>query len=153
MVAALDLERFMREALEEARAAGEAGDYAIGAVVVRGGEVVARGRARNRSDGSQLAHAELAALLQLRGPDWMEKNDDAVVFSTVEPCPMCLGATVMLDIPHIVFALHDPLAGVPQMLEIPYVRRHIQTYLGGVLEEESRALLGPTATAPPRSGP
>ncbi len=137
-----DLERFMREALAEAEAAGHAGDYPIGAVVVRGGEVVSRGRAGARTTHSQLAHAELAALLPLTGDEWSGRNDDAVLFTTMEPCPMCLGATVMMDIEHVVFALHDPLAGMRDMLEIPYVARHIQTYRGGVLADDALELLG-----------
>ena len=56
---------------------------------------------------------------------------------------MCLGATVMADVPHVVFALPDTVAGSRRIVEtIPYVRRHIETYLGGVLEDESRALIG-----------
>lgn len=57
----LDLERFMREALLEAEAAGQAGELPIGAVLVLGGEIIARGRARHQESKSQLRHAELNA--------------------------------------------------------------------------------------------
>jgi len=66
-----------------------------------------------------------------------------VLFTTVEPCPMCLDATVMADVPHIVFAARDAVAGIGAAVEsIPYLRRHIETYLGGVLEAESDEVVG-----------
>jgi tRNA(adenine34) deaminase len=143
VVAALNLEALMREALAEAEAAGEAGDYPIGAVLVVAGEIVARGRARHPATRrSQLAHAELDALLGGGEALW-ERYEEAVLFSTVEPCPMCLGAAVMADVPHVVFAAHDALPeGRIMVKAVPYVRRHIETYLGGVLEAESRAVIG-----------
>ena len=131
----------MHEALSEAEAAGSAGELPIGAVVVIDGEVVSRGRARHNERRSQLAHAELEAL-QGGGELLWSRHDDAVLLASLEPCPMCLGAAVMADVPHIVFAVGDPLAGVRQAVEaIPYIRRHIQTYHGGVLEHEARALV------------
>jgi tRNA(adenine34) deaminase len=142
VVAALDLERFMREALAEAEAAGRAGDLPIGAVVVHDGDVIARGRSRNRSTSSQLAHAELEALLALRGEEWAGDNPNTVLFTTVEPCPMCLGALVMADVPHLVFGSHDAIVDAKLIADVPYVRNHLETYLGGILEEESQAIIG-----------
>src|SRR5205085_10471362 len=107
LVAALDLEALMREALGEAETAGAAGEYPIGAVVAIGGEIVSRGRSRQAEFGSQLRHAELEALLGGGEALW-ERHDEAVLFTTVEPCPLCLGAAVMADVPHIVFAHPDP---------------------------------------------
>ncbi len=130
----------MREAIREAEAAGAAGELPIGAVVALDGEVVGRGRSRQRQRRTQLAHAEVDALLDA-GETIFERHDHAVVFTTVEPCPMCLGALVMADVPHVVFACPDANAGVPAMLDIPYVRRHIATYRGGVLEAEARAAI------------
>lgn len=140
MIAGVDIEALMREALAEAEAGGREGEYPVGAVVVVRGEIVARAHARHRACRSQLAHAELEALRAGGEPLWTS-YEDAVLVSTVEPCPMCLGAAVMADVPHVVFALHDGVASVRPMLEIPYVARHIQTYVGGVLEDESRALI------------
>jgi len=86
-------------------------------------------------------HAEVQALLGGGDPLW-ERHDDAVLFTTVEPCPLCLGAAVMADVPHVVFALHDDaIAGCGHMVDtIPYIQRHIRTYHGGVLATEARAL-------------
>jgi tRNA(adenine34) deaminase len=134
------VEEMMRVALAEAAAAGEAGEYPIGAVVAIEGEVVSRGRSRQRQLRSQLAHAELEAL-QTGGDALFERHDRAVLFTTVEPCPLCLGAAVMADVPHIVFAHPDPAVQSAEIIErVPYVRAHIETYVGGVLREEARAL-------------
>jgi len=130
----------MREALAEADAAGKAGEMPIGSVVVRGGETVSRGRSRQQETGSQLAHAEFEALRALTGPEWADATPDAVVFTTVEPCPLCLGATVMMDVEHVVYALDDKLAGAREMLEVPYARRHIRSDVGGVLAGEVAAM-------------
>lgn len=131
----------MREALAEAEAAGPAGELRIGAVPVVDGEVVSRGRSRKRERHNQLAHAETEPLWAGSEALW-ECYERAVLLTTVEPCPMCLGAAVMPDLPHIVFAVRDVVAGSALMVQtIPYVRRHIRMYLGGVLEEESRSLI------------
>jgi tRNA(adenine34) deaminase len=131
----------MREALSEAAAAASAGERPIGAVLVVAGEVVSRGRSRQNELRSQLAHAELEAL-QNGGDAVWERYREAVLFTTVEPCPLCLGAAVMADVPHVVYALHDPLVETYRLIEgSPYVARHIETYCGGVLEREARALV------------
>jgi tRNA(adenine34) deaminase len=140
MIERLDIESLMREALREAEAAGRAGELPIGAVVAIGGEIVSRGRARHRELRSQVAHAELDALRAGGEPLWTS-HDEAVLVTTPEPCPMCLGAVVMADIPHVVFALHDGVAGVRSMLEIPHVACQIATYHGGVLEEQPHSLV------------
>jgi tRNA(adenine34) deaminase len=140
-LAAIDLEAAMREALREAEAAGRAGEHPIGAVVMVDGEIVARGRARHRELRSQLAHAELQALLG-GGERLWTSYERAVLFTTLEPCPMCLGAAVMADIPHVVFASHDAVVhSAGTVATNPYVRRHIRTYRGGVLEAEARAII------------
>ena len=134
------VEAMMREALAEAEAAGEAGEYPIGAVVALDGQVISRGRSRQRELRSQLAHAELEAL-QRGGELLWTRHDDAVLFTTVEPCPLCLGAALMADVPHIVFAHPDPAVQAAEIIErVPYVRSHVETYRGGVLRDESRAL-------------
>jgi tRNA(adenine34) deaminase len=131
----------MREALAEAEAAGRAGERPIGAALVVAGELVSRGRSRQNELRSQLAHAELEALQRGGDPLW-ERYSEAVLFTTVEPCPLCLGAVVMADVPHVLYALHDPLVETRSLIEgSPYVARHIETYFGGILEEESRRLL------------
>ncbi len=133
----LDLEIFMREALAEADVAGQAGELPIGAVLVLDNEIIARGRARHNEYKSQLGHAELNTLLNGGEKLWTDFRR-AILFTTVEPCPMCLGAVVMADVPHIIYALHDKVVHSKTTIEAnPYVRRHIKSYFGGVLENES----------------
>lgn len=130
----------MREALAEAEAAGEAGQLPIGAVVVLDDEVVSRGQNRHLERRTQLAHAELEALLEGGEAVW-SRHDDCVLYTTVEPCPMCLGAMVMADVPNVVFAAHDANAGIHHMGDNAYVARHIRSYEGGILERESLDLI------------
>ena len=139
-LAGLPLAHFMRAAQSEAEAAGQAGELPIGAVVVIDGEIVTRGRARHQAHRSQIRHAELNALLEGGERLWRDYRR-AILVTTVEPCPMCLGAAVMADVPHIIFGLPD--LNVQSALSVatnPYIHRHIKSYAGGVLAEESVAL-------------
>ena len=140
-LAGLDLENYMREALLEAEMAGQAGELPIGAALVLDGEIISRGRARHNELRSQLRHAELDALLNGGEKLWTNYKR-AILFTTVEPCPMCLGAVVMADVPHIIFAKHDQVVHSKLSIETnPYIRRHIKSYFGGVLEQESSRIL------------
>jgi tRNA(adenine34) deaminase len=137
--AALDHIHFMKEALKEAEVAVQSGELPIGAVIVHEGKVIARGHAHHVARGSKIAHAEMNALLEaeryLNGCP-----HECVIYSTVEPCVMCLGAIVMSNISHIVFALPDNWIKPREMLNMDYVRRHIIEYVGGVLADDSLAL-------------
>jgi tRNA(adenine34) deaminase len=137
-----DLEKFMREALAQADEAGLAGEIPIGAVLVLDGEIIARGRARHKEHKSQISHAELNTLLN-GGEKLFKDFKRAILFTTVEPCPMCLGAVVMADVPHIIYALNDVVVHSKKTLEAnPYVQRHIRSYFGGVLEDEAAQIIG-----------
>jgi tRNA(adenine34) deaminase len=140
-ISTLDLAAFMQAALQEAELAGQAGEYPIGAVIVIDGGIISRGRATHNAMKSQVRHAELNAILAGGEPLWRDFRR-AILFTTLEPCVLCLGAAVMADIPHIIFALPDKNMQSGQIVAtIPYVRRHIRSYHGGVLAEESAALL------------
>ncbi len=137
----LDLSPFMVAALEEAERAGRRGEMPIGAVVVIDSQIVSRSGPSARQDRSQIRHAELNALLEGGEPLWRDFSR-AMLFTTVEPCPLCLGAAVMADVPHIVFGLHD--RNVLSSLTVeshPYVRRHLRSYFGGFMAEQSAAIL------------
>ena len=104
-------ERMMRLALEDARAAGAAGDVPVGAVVVRGDELVGRaGNARERL-GDPTAHAEILALRRASEAlgTWHLEGCARVV--TLEPCAMCAGAIVLARIDRLVYGASDPKAG------------------------------------------
>jgi tRNA(adenine34) deaminase len=111
-----------RAAFEEAWRAMCAGSIPIGACVARGEEVVARGRNRIADpysideyiSGTKVSHAELNALVQL--PESMPTHD-LTLYSTLEPCPLCVGALVMSNIRTVTFAGGDAWAGSTQLLE------------------------------------
>ena len=136
-------ERFMGEALEEARLAFDAGEVPIGAVVVRNGEVVGRGHNRRESDRNALAHAEVLAIddacKALGG--WRLWECDLYV--TLEPCPMCAGALVNARVRNVYYGAKDEKAGsvesVTKLFDLPY--NHRPKAFGGVREEECAALL------------
>lgn len=136
-------ERGIRLALEEARAAAAAGGVPVGAVLMQGDEVVARGRNGRRDD--PLAHAELACLEAARDAGFLGPGAlDATLYVTLEPCAMCAGAIVLARVPRVVFGAWDPKAGMAgslhDLLRHPRLN-HRAEVRGGVLEEECRALL------------
>ncbi len=102
----------MALALDQARAAGAAGEIPVGAVVVAGDAVLARaGNERERS-GDPTAHAEIVALREAAaaaGDGW--RLSDATVYVTLEPCPMCAGALLAARVGRLVFGAADPKAG------------------------------------------
>jgi len=136
----LNLEVYMREALMEAEASGLNGELPIGAILVVDGQIIARGRCRQRQQQSRIQHAETEALQQ-GGRLLFEQPDSAVLFATLEPCPMCLGTAVTAHVPHIVYALHDENTKSRDIVaNVPYVKRRMGSYYGGVLEADSRLL-------------
>ena len=141
---ALDFEslehpKYMREALREAETALQQDEWPIGAVIVHRGKVIGRGRAQHKKRQSGIAHAELNALIQAERY-LAEHAHECVLYSTLEPCVMCLGTSVMSDIAGVVFAVADHMTNPSEMMALPYVKRHIQHYVGGVMENECEAL-------------
>ena len=132
----MDHPRFMAEALKEAALAAQAGELPIGAVIMHDNVVVGRGRAQHNARGSKVAHAEMNALMQAEQYLSARGRDGFVIYSTVEPCVMCLGAIVMSNVDHVVYGLPDNWIKPSGMLSIDYVRQRIGNYLGGVLHEE-----------------
>jgi len=101
----------MRLALEEARAAAARGDVPVGAVVVRGDEVVARaGNAREREQ-DPTAHAEILALRRASSAIGSWHLEGCTLYVTLEPCAMCAGALVLARIDRLVLGAPDPKAG------------------------------------------
>ena len=104
-------ERVMRLALEEARAAAAGGDVPVGAVIVRGDEILAReGNAREREQ-DPTAHAEILALRQASSAIGSWHLDGCAMVVTLEPCAMCAGAIVLARLDRLVFGASDPKAG------------------------------------------
>lgn len=136
-------ERFIRRALELAEAAAALGEVPVGAVVVRGDEIVAEAHNRRELDKNAMAHAELLAMDMAcrRLGGWRLHECDLYV--TLEPCPMCSGAIVNARIRRVVFGAYDPKAGcygsVTDFRELPF--NHHPEVAGGVLQQECGDIL------------
>ncbi|MBM4194599.1 MAG: nucleoside deaminase [Gemmatimonadetes bacterium] len=133
----------MAEAIAVARAAGEAGQVPVGAVIVCEGVAVAR--AGNTMAGRDAtAHAELEAIRAALGARGTERLDGCTLYVTLEPCAMCAGAIVLARLDRVVFGAWDPKAGmagsVEDLLRHPRLN-HRPEVQGGVMETECSALL------------
>ncbi len=101
----------MREALCEAKLAYDMGEIPVGAVVVRDGEIIGRGKNQRENKKSATAHAEVLAIEEAcqRVGDW--RLSGCTLYVTLEPCPMCAGAIVNSRIARVVFGCTDSAAG------------------------------------------
>lgn len=104
-------EGYMRLALDLAETAGSAGEVPVGAVVVVGGKVVGRGANSREASQDPTAHAEIVALRAASAELRSWRLDEATLYVTLEPCPMCAGALVMARLGRLVFGAGDPKAG------------------------------------------
>lgn len=109
--AAVGDDGFMLLALDAAARAGDAGEVPVGAVVVVGGEVVATAANRREELADPTAHAEILALRAASEKLGRWRLDDATLYVTLEPCPMCAGALVASRLARVVFGATDPKAG------------------------------------------
>ena len=137
-------EHFMREALREAQKASEADEVPVGAVIVQGGRLVARAHNQMRTLKDPTAHAEMIALTQACAHSEAERLPDSVVYVTLEPCPMCVGAMVLARVGRLVFGAREKKTGacgsvIHLLAEGKWPHRfRIEE---GLLEFESSALL------------
>jgi tRNA(adenine34) deaminase len=129
-------EAFMREAFKEADAALKRADRPIGAVIVHHDQVVGQGSSTFASGRNNIAHAEInainscSAFLQEHGPE-------CTLYTTCEPCVMCLGAIVMANIREIVFGMPDNYIQGRLVIDVvPYIKKRVHRYTGGVLLDE-----------------
>jgi tRNA(adenine34) deaminase len=108
--------QFMREALAEARQAAENGEVPVGAVVVRGGEIIGRGGNRMVASHDPSAHAEVVAMREASQRLSNYRLPGCTLYVTVEPCPMCAGAAVLARLDRLVYGCDDPKAGAVRTL-------------------------------------
>ncbi|NLZ19272.1 MAG: nucleoside deaminase [Bacteroidales bacterium] len=104
-------ERFMREALREAQAAGAEDEVPIGAVIVCRGRVIARGHNMTERLHDPTAHAEMIALTAATEALGGKYLDECTLYVTVEPCPMCAAALCWAQLGRLVWAASDPRRG------------------------------------------
>ena len=137
-------EKFMREALAEARAAASVGEVPIGAVVVRAGEIVARAHNRRELDQDPSAHAEFAALCSAAQVLGRWRLSDCTVYVTLEPCCMCAGLMVNARVGRCVYGATDAKAGaLGSLYDLNADSRlnHRFNVTAGVLADECREVL------------
>jgi len=136
---------FMRLALREAERALQHEDVPIGAVVVRGDEVLAAAHNERELRQDPTAHAEMIALREAARVVGTWRVLDTIIYVTLEPCAMCAGAIVLARVPRVVYGASDPKAGaggsVLDVLNEPRLN-HRPEVAGGLLAAESSELLG-----------
>ena len=133
--------RAMRAALDEAAAAGRAGDVPVGAVVLdASGEVIGRGRNEREVSGDPTAHAEILALRAAAAHRGGWRLTGCTLVVTLEPCTMCAGALVLARVARLVYGAEDPKAGaVGSLWDVVRDPRlnHTPEVIGGVEADQA----------------
>lgn len=137
-------EKYMREAIRQAKKAYALNEVPIGCVIVYEDKIIARGYNRRNTDKNTLAHGETQAI-QRAGKklgDW--RLEDCTLFVTLEPCQMCAGAIVQARIKEVVIGSMNPKAGccgsILNLLEMPAFNHQV-IVTRGVLEEECSSMM------------
>ncbi len=134
---------FMDEALKLAAEAASAGEVPVGCVIVRGSEIVGRGRNRRERDKNALAHAELEAIGEACRNLGGWRLWECTLYVTLEPCPMCAGAIINARIPRVVYGATDKKFGaarsVCSLFSMDF--NHHPQVEAGVREAEAAALM------------
>lgn len=137
-------EKFMKEAIRQAKKAYALKEVPIGCVIVYEGKIIGRGYNRRNTDKNTLAHAEITAINKASKKlgDW--RLEGCTLYVTLEPCQMCAGAIVQARIDHVVMACMNPKAGcggsILNILEMPEFNHQVKV-TRGVLEEECSGML------------
>lgn len=137
-------EKYMREALRQAKKAYALGEVPIGCVIVCGDKIIGRGYNRRNTDKNTLSHAEITAINKASKHvgDW--RLEDCTLYVTLEPCQMCSGAIVQARIPEVVIGCMNPKAGcagsILNILQMPEFNHQVNI-TKGVLEEACSDML------------
>lgn len=136
-------ELYMKEAIALAKMAEEIDEVPVGALIVRGGEVIARAYNTRESSKCATHHAELLAIERACEALGGWRLPETTLYVTMEPCCMCAGAIVNARIPRVVFGTHDIRFGAfGSAVDLTKLSlNHTPEVLGGVLEEETRSIL------------
>lgn len=133
-------ERWMSIALEEARAAMEYSEIPVASILVGDGREVSRGQTQVCRKGSIAAHGELFAILEARGEIY--KYSSLIIYTTLEPCLMCIGACAQAGVDRIVFGMKAlPDGGTCMAEHLTLLEFKLPTIKGGVLEAEEVSLM------------
>jgi tRNA(adenine34) deaminase len=137
-------ERWMRLALDEARAAAAEDEVPVGAIVVAGGRVVGSGHNQREQLADPTAHAEMIAITQAAATLGSWRLEGCTLYVTLEPCPMCAGAILQARVPAVVWGAADPKAGAVESLYRLFEDQrlnHRVEHLGHVLADECGRIL------------
>ena len=137
-------DRWMRLALDEARAAADEDEVPVGAVVVMGGRIVASAHNQREQLADPTAHAEMIALTQAAAALGSWRLEHCTLYVTLEPCPMCAGAILQARVPRVVWGAPDPKAGAVESLYRLFEDRrlnHRVEHVGRVLAGECGSIL------------
>lgn len=134
----------MKLALTQAQAAADAGEVPIGAVIVKGGQVIAAAHNAPRAQCDPTAHAEVLAIRAAAASLGQERLEGCDLWVTLEPCPMCAGAIMHARIARVYYAAPDPKGGAvehgPRVFEQPTCLHRPEVY-AGMGEGEAAGLL------------
>lgn len=137
-------EKYMKEALKQAKKAYALGEVPIGCVIVHEGKIIGRGYNRRNTDKNTLSHAEITAIRKASKVigDW--RLEECTLYVTLEPCQMCAGAIVQARIPEVVMGCMNPKAGcagsILNILEMPEFNHQVAV-TRGILEDECSEML------------
>ena len=137
-------EKFMKEAIKQAKKARAIEEVPIGCVIVYEGKIIGRGYNRRTIDNNTLAHAELQAIRKAsrKMGDW--RLEDCTLYVTLEPCQMCSGAIVQARIKRVVVGCMNPKAGcagsILNLLQMEEFNHQVELTTG-VLEEECSSMM------------
>jgi len=132
----------MEEALAEARQCGE--DVPVGALVLKDGVVIARGRNMREAAGDPTGHAEIIAMREAARELGTWRLDGTTLVCTLEPCPMCAEAMIQARVARLIYGAHDTVYGAVGSAFNLFVEGRtfpIPEVIGGIKEEESRLML------------
>ena len=137
-------ETFMQRALSLAEEAAARGEVPVGAVLVRGGDILGEGFNRMISSSDPTAHAEVIALRDAAGRVDNYRLPRTTLYVTIEPCTMCVGAMIHARVQRLVFGAREPRAGVvcsqATMLETEFYNHRVE-WAEGILAEQCADLL------------
>lgn len=137
-------EYFMKLAIQEAKKAEAKNEVPIGAVIVLNGEVIASSHNLRESSQNAITHAEILAIQEACEKVGSWRLEEAILYVTLEPCPMCSGAIILSRIKKVVYGASDPKAGcagtLMNLLNDPRFN-HQSEVVSGILETECSTLL------------
>jgi tRNA(adenine34) deaminase len=137
-------ELYMKHALAEARKAFDEDEVPVGAVIVHEGQIIARAHNQIKTLKDPTAHAEMIAITQAASHLQNERLNECILYATIEPCSMCVGAAMLARFKSIVFGANDPKTGAcGSAIDLikPGLYNHTIEVISGIMEAECRTIM------------